>query len=72
MVAVRTIRLEDARVIRPLLREHLYRTSSPRARAVLAAWDEYLPLFRAVSAKDRPATAPVPAEAAIAAPARQP
>ncbi len=59
MVALRPLDDADERLVLALVREHAARTESPRACAILAAWDRYRPLFRKVA----PHAAPAPAAA---------
>jgi glutamate synthase (NADPH/NADH) large chain/glutamate synthase (ferredoxin) len=47
---------EDEETVLGLIREHLERTGSPRARAILEAWDRYRPLFRKVQPNGAPAS----------------
>jgi glutamate synthase (ferredoxin) len=68
MVAVRDVTAEDDEVLRPLIREHAARTGSLRARAILAGWQRYRPLFRKVVPHAAPVAAPA-AEPPVAAPA---
>jgi glutamate synthase (ferredoxin) len=68
MVAVRDLTAEDDEVLRPLIREHAARTGSLRARAILAGWQRYRPLFRKVVPLVAPVAAPA-AEPPVAAPA---
>ncbi len=57
MVDARPIDQADADVLRALVREHLDKTGSPRAAAVLQDWERFRPLFHKVV----PHTAPAPA-----------
>ncbi|MFQ5896190.1 MAG: glutamate synthase-related protein, partial [Nitrospinota bacterium] len=63
---------EDARTLKDLIRRHLERTDSPRARAILDRWEEFLPLFwkvvpRPARAKEPPPKPEAPARVAAAA-----
>ena len=60
MVDARPLDEADADVVRALVREHLDKTGSPRAAAVLQDWERFRPLFQKVV----PHTAPAPAPAA--------
>jgi glutamate synthase domain-containing protein 3 len=61
MVAVRLLEPFDEDRLLNLLREHVTKTGSAKARAVLDAWDRCGPLFRKVvpNAAPTPAVAPV-------------
>ncbi|OLD94625.1 MAG: hypothetical protein AUG79_07940 [Gemmatimonadetes bacterium 13_1_20CM_4_69_16] len=66
MVGARLVEAEDDQPLLQLVREHAARTASPRARAILDAWDRYHRLFRKVvphTAPAAPAASP-PAELA--------
>src|SRR5438128_523025 len=66
MVGARLVEAEDDQPLLHLVREHAARTASPRARAILDAWDRYHRLFRKVvphTAPAAPAASP-PAELA--------
>src|SRR5437016_1047053 len=66
MVGARLVEAEDDQRLLQLVREHAARTASPRARAILDAWDRYHRLFRKVvphTAPAAPAASP-PAELA--------
>src|SRR3989449_1026564 len=66
MVGARLVEAEDHQPLLQLVREHAARTASPRARAILDAWDRYHRLFRKVvphTAPAAPAASP-PAELA--------
>ena len=67
MVAVRALEEPDEQLVLGLVRQHLAKTGSPRARALLDAWKRYRPLFRKVVPHTAPATAARPAEATPAA-----
>jgi glutamate synthase (ferredoxin) len=56
MVSLCALRGPDERRLHGLVRKHAARTGSPRARAILLAWDRYRPLFRTVIPR-RPAGA---------------
>jgi glutamate synthase (ferredoxin) len=55
LVAVRSLEEADERLVLDLVREHAVKTASPRARAILDAWERYRPLFRKVAPKATPA-----------------
>jgi len=68
LVALRPLDDPDERLVLGLVREHLDRTDSPRARLILAAWDRYRALFRKVAPQEAPPpiTAPAPAAPEVA------
>ena len=67
MVGLGGLEPSDEQLLLGLVREHLAKTGSPRARAILMAWDRYRPLFRKVAPHTAPAAMGTPAEAAPAA-----
>src|SRR6266566_664698 len=62
MVAVRLLEPFDEDRLLDLLREHVAKTGSAKARAVLEAWDRCGPLFRKVVPNAAPTPAVAPAE----------
>src|SRR2546426_7066880 len=58
MVAIQPLETADERRLLALVEEHIAKTVSPRAQAVLAAWHRYLPLFRKAVPIVVPAVAP--------------
>ncbi|MGH7673108.1 MAG: glutamate synthase-related protein, partial [Gemmatimonadales bacterium] len=62
MVAVTLLDAADERRLQGLVRQHYQKTGSPRARAMLQAWDAYRPLFRKVAPPDAAAAAAVPVD----------
>jgi glutamate synthase domain-containing protein 3 len=69
-VAVRPLGDSDEERVTGLVREHLIRTGSGRARTILAGWDRYRLLFRKVAplAQPQAVAPPVMPEAATPAP----
>jgi glutamate synthase (NADPH/NADH) large chain/glutamate synthase (ferredoxin) len=49
MVAIGELTPMDERVLRRLVQQHLHKTGSPRARMILARWEDYRALFRKVA-----------------------
>jgi len=49
MVVVTGLNSMDERVLRKLVQQHFHKTGSPRARLILARWDDYRVLFRKVA-----------------------
>jgi glutamate synthase (NADPH/NADH) large chain/glutamate synthase (ferredoxin) len=49
MVGLHPLDDDSEELVLALVREHLVRTGSARARAILGAWDHYRPLFRKVA-----------------------
>jgi glutamate synthase domain-containing protein 3 len=70
MVAIREPDAEDEGLLQRLIREHAARTGSLRARAILAGWARYRPLFRKVVPHAAPVAMPA-VEPVAAAPAEQ-
>ena len=64
MVAVRALDEPDETLVLDLVRRHLAKTGSPRARAIIDGWERHRPLLRKVVPHTAPATAASPAEAA--------
>jgi glutamate synthase (ferredoxin) len=52
MVELSALDDADLAVLQRLIREHEEKTASPRARRILVQWDQFVPLFRKVAAKD--------------------
>src|SRR5438445_12393621 len=63
MVRVEPLAEADERAVLELVHQHLAKTASPRARAVLGAWDRYRLVVRNAVPHAAPATAADPAEA---------
>ena len=63
MVRVEPLAEADEPAVLELVRQHLAKTGSPRAREVLGAWDRYRLVVRKVVPHAAPAPAPEPAEA---------
>src|SRR6266704_784347 len=58
MVAIQPLETADEWRLLALVEEHIAKTASPRAQALLAAWHRYLPLFRKVVPIVVPAAVP--------------
>src|SRR5438094_257002 len=58
MVAIQLLETADEWRLLALVEEHIAKTASPRAQALLAAWHRYLPLFRKVVPIVVPAAVP--------------
>ncbi|HEX4601352.1 MAG TPA: glutamate synthase large subunit [Gemmatimonadales bacterium] len=69
-VALRALDEADEQLVLGLVREHLARTASPRAQAILAGWERYRPLFR--RATPHAATVSPPISPAAPAPPAEP
>jgi glutamate synthase (ferredoxin) len=67
MVAVRRLEPSDEQLVLELVREHLAKTGSAKARVILDSWERYGPLFRKVVPNAAPAPVAPPAEVAPAA-----
>jgi len=52
MVEVAELDDTDSLVLQRLIREHEEKTASPRARRILVHWDQFLPVFRKVVARN--------------------
>jgi len=67
MVESRPLDEADAERVRALVREHLEHTGSPRAAAILDAWEQFRPLFHKVVPHTTPAALATAAESTPAA-----
>ncbi|HET9038738.1 MAG TPA: glutamate synthase large subunit, partial [Gemmatimonadales bacterium] len=52
MVELSALDDTDLALLQRLIREHEEKTASPRARRILVQWEQFVPLFRKVAAKD--------------------
>ncbi len=71
-VTVRPLSDSDEERVTGLVREHLIRTGSARARQILAGWDRYRLLFRTVAPLAAPVVVAPPSGAEVAAAATAP
>jgi glutamate synthase domain-containing protein 3 len=62
MVTLAPFEGRDESLVQSLLHEHLERTGSPRASALIARWDYYRGLFRKVVPNTQPGKAPEPVQ----------
>jgi glutamate synthase (NADPH/NADH) large chain/glutamate synthase (ferredoxin) len=68
MVTAQPLDATDEELVLDLVREHLAKTGSPRAREIFGEWGRFRTLFRKVVSHAAPAPAPTPEPAESAAP----